>query len=408
MKLNKIALAVLATVATAASAGVTVSPLLLGYQYNDKAQEKQRLAFPINADKTQGGVALDNNLWVGAALGVELTPSSQIQVEYGVSNTDGKVSPNDAKAYDVEQQTISGNLIVGSSYNPNTKLKPYVLVGAGQQKTKVEDPKDKSKKIPEAKDTIGNIGLGARYLINDALALRGEVRGVHNFDNKFWQGLATAGLEVTLGGRLAPAPVVIPVVQPAPVVAKPAAPVPLEDTKEDVRVDVDADGVLDHLDACVGAPGSQMNLVVDARGCPQKVNVNKPLNIAPRVFFDRDKSEIKAQYRDEVAKVALAMREFPNATAVVEGHASKDSNRSSAKYNQRLSEARANAVKSMLVTQFGIAPSRLSAVGYGFSQPIEPNSNDTEAGRVLNRRVVVKTTGNKTTTVEQTKDMVIR
>lgn len=147
MKLNKIALAVLATVATAASAGVTVSPLLLGYQYNDKAQEKQRLAFPINADKTQGGVALDNNLWVGAALGVELTPSSQIQVEYGVSNTDGKVSPNDAKAYDVEQQTISGNLIVGSSYNPNTKLKPYVLVGAGQQKPKLKIQKIKAKKF---------------------------------------------------------------------------------------------------------------------------------------------------------------------------------------------------------------------------------------------------------------------
>ncbi|MCL1623502.1 OmpA family protein [Moraxella sp. Tifton1] len=445
MKLNKIAIAVLATAATAASAGVTVSPLLLGYHYNDEAHDKQREVLrtgkQLNPDhQVKDGVALDSDLWIGAGLGVELTPSTQLQVEYAVSNSDAKASDRSfnldaANRFDSEQQTISGNFLIGTEqftgYNANSKFKPYVLIGAGQQKTKIENqaayvadnanaPYGKiaqgqnvaaGTEVTTSKDTIGNIGLGARYLVNDALALRGEARAIHNFDNKWWEGLALAGVEVTLGGRLAPAAAVIPVIpepmpepkpEPKPVITEPVTPVIIED----VVVDVDGDGVPDHVDACVGAPGSQVNNVVDARGCPQQVNVTEQLNIAPRVFFDRDQSVIKAQYRNEVAKVAQAMRAFPNATAIVEGHASKDSNRSSARYNQRLSEARANAVKAMLATEFGIAPNRLSAVGYGFNQPIE--SNDTEAGRVLNRRVVVKTTGQKVTTVEQTKDMVIR
>ncbi|WFF38541.1 OmpA family protein [Moraxella nasibovis] len=435
MKLNKIAIAVLATAATAASAGVTVTPLI-GYNYvqEDAAAEKQRRLFETgrqlnderNADvgnPANGGVALKSDLYTGLALGVELTPSTQLQVEYGVTNASARASEDSYYAdarnrFSAEQENISANFLIGteqfSGYNAASKFKPYVLVGAGMQKTSIENDTayianngatqtgltgqvDAGSVVADAgKDTIANLGLGARYLINDALALRGEVRAEHNLDNSWTQGKALAGLEVTLGGRLAPAAAVVPVL------VEPVAPVILEDTV----VDVDGDGVPDHLDACVGAPGSQVNVVVDAQGCPQQVNVNEQLNIAPRVFFDRDKSVIKDQYRSEVAKVAQAMREFPNATAVVEGHASKDSNRSSARYNQRLSEARANAVKAMLTNEFGIAPNRLSAVGYGFNQPIE--SNDTEAGRVLNRRVVVKTTGNKTTTVEQTKDMIVQ
>lgn len=410
MKLSKIALAVLATAATAASAGVTVSPLLLGYQYNDEAHDKQRAVLLTddqlnNARQAEGadvnsplngGVALVNDLWTGAAIGVELTPSTQFQVEYGVTNADARASKASEEAgfrFDAEQQTVSGNFLVGTEqftgYNANSKFKPYVLIGGGQQKTKIEDKA--GNQVTSSKDTVGNIGLGARYLVNDALALRGEVRGVHNFDNEWWQGLAIAGLEVTLGGRLAPAAAPAPVATVAPVVV------------EDVVVDSDQDGVADHLDAC---PNTPRNVVVDARGCPQQVNLTESVSRELRVFFDRDKSDIKPQYREEVAKVAQLMREVPSATAVIEGHASKDSNRSSAKYNQRLSEARANAVKAMLANEFGVAPNRLSAVGYGFDRPIAPNTTD--EGRVQNRRVIAVISGQKTTTVNQTKDMVVR
>ena len=97
------------------------------------------------------------------------------------------------------------------------------------------------------------------------------------------------------------------------------------------------------------------------------------------------------------------MNEYPNATAAIEGHASKNSKRSSAKYNQRLSEARANAVKGVLVNQFGINPARISTVGYGFDRPIADNA--TKEGQAMNRRVYATISGNKTQTVTQTKDM---
>ena len=431
MKLNQIALAVLAAgAATAASAGVTVTPLI-GYNYvqEDAAAEKQRRLFETGRqlndardgvnNPENGGVALKSDLYTGLALGVELTPSTQLQVEYGVTNPSARASEDSYYAapenrFSAEQENISANFLIGteqfSGYNPATKFKPYVLVGGGMQKTSIENDTAYSAtngttqtglsgQVPAGsvvgdagKDTIANLGLGARYLINDALALRGEVRAEHNLDNSWTQGKALAGLEVTLGGRLAPAVPVPPQVEPVdPVVI------------DDVVVDSDRDGVPDHLDAC---PGTPVNTVVDARGCPVQVNLVEELRQELRVFFDRDKSVIRPQYRDEVAKVAAQMQEFPNATAVIEGHASRDSARSSARHNQRLSEARANAVKSMLSNEFGIAPNRLNAVGYGFDRPIAPN--DTEEGRAMNRRVEAVITGTRTTTVDQTKDMVVQ
>ena len=431
MKFNQIALAVLAAgAATAASAGVTVTPLI-GYNYvqEDAAAEKQRRLFETGRqlndardgvnNPENGGVALKSDLYTGLALGVELTPSTQLQVEYGVTNPSARASEDSYYAapenrFSAEQENISANFLIGteqfSGYNPATKFKPYVLVGGGMQKTSIENDTAYSAtngttqtglsgQVPAGsvvgdagKDTIANLGLGARYLINDALALRGEVRAEHNLDNSWTQGKALAGLEVTLGGRLAPVVPVAPQVEPeAPVVL------------DDVVVDSDRDGVPDHLDAC---PGTPVNTVVDARGCPVQVNLVEELRQELRVFFDRDKSVIRPQYRDEVAKVAAQMQEFPNATAVIEGHASRDSARSSARHNQRLSEARANAVKSMLSNEFGIAPNRLNAVGYGFDRPIAPN--DTEEGRAMNRRVEAVITGTRTTTVNQTKDMVVQ
>ena len=60
----------------------------------------------------------------------------------------------------------------------------------------------------------------------------------------------------------------------------------------------------------------------------------------------------------------------------------------------------------MLTNEFGIEPNRLSTVGYGYDQPIA--DNNTEEGRAMNRRVYAIITGDKTMTVEQTKDMVVQ
>ena len=389
MKLNKIALALFTITAAplAANAGVTISPLLLGYHYSEGASDEQA--------ETTGGLYKEDGLYTGAALGIELTPSTQFQVEYGVSNTDGgSKNPRLTDSYDAEQETISGNFLIGTEeftgYTDNA-LKPYILVGAGQSKLEFEDPAGNF--VTGSKDTIGNLGVGAMYRINNALSLRGEARAIHNFDNNWWEGMALAGLEVVLGGHLAPTvavpPMQEPVIDTTPVVVV------------ESDLDSDGDGVPDSIDAC---PGTPMNVVVDERGCPVPVDITDELKMELRVFFDNDKSTIKSQYQPEIAKVAEKMREYPNSTARIEGHASKTG--PSARYNQRLSEARAVAVKSMLTNEFGIAPNRISTVGYGYDQPIAPN--DTEEGRAMNRRVYAIITGDKTMTVEQTKDMVVQ
>jgi OOP family OmpA-OmpF porin len=395
MKLNKIALALFAVTAAplAANAGVTISPLLLGYHYSEGADSEQQETFLDSSDVTATNrFYKEDGLYTGAALGIELTPSTQFQVEYGVSNTDAIASTGTDG--DAEQEMISGNFLIGTEeftgYTDN-KLKPYVLVGAGQSKIEIEDAT--GTEVAESKDTIGNLGLGAMYRINDALSLRGEARAIHNFDENWWEGMALAGLEVVLGGHLAPAVAVPPMqepdVQTAPIVVV------------ESDLDSDGDGVPDSIDAC---PGTPMNVVVDERGCPVPVDITDELKMELRVFFDNDKSAIKDQYKPEIAKVAEKMREYPNSTARVEGHASKTG--PSARYNQRLSEARAVAVKSMLTNEFGIAPNRLSTVGYGYDQPIA--DNNTEEGRAMNRRVYAIITGDKTMTVEQTKDMVVQ
>lgn len=392
MKLNKIALALFAVTAAplAANAGVTISPLLLGYHYSEGADDDQ---LDVLGDGTGNSYYKEDGLYTGAALGIELTPSTQFQVEYGVSNTDG-IRQDGSDNFDAEQEMISGNFLIGTEEftgYTDSALKPYMLIGAGQSKIEIEN--QSGDEITSSKDTIGNLGLGAMYRINDALSLRGEARAIHNFDNNWWEGMALAGLEVVLGGHLAPTVAVPPMEEPmvdnTPVVVVEA------------DLDSDGDGVPDSMDAC---PGTPMNVVVDERGCPVPVDITDELKMELRVFFDNDKSAIKNQYKPEIAKVAEKMREYPNSTARVEGHASKTG--PSARYNQRLSEARAVAVKSMLTNEFGIAPNRLSTVGYGYDQPIA--SNDTEEGRAMNRRVYAIITGDKTMTVEQTKDMVVQ
>ena len=389
MKLNKIALALFAVTAAplAANAGVTISPVLLGYHYSEGAEDEQ---------SDQLGYYKENGLYTGAALGIELTPSTQFQVEYGVSNTDG-VNRGGNSNFDAEQEMISGNFLIGTEQftgYTDGAFKPYILVGAGRSKLEFKD--NNGNEVADSVDTIGNLGLGAMYRINDALSLRGEARAIHNFDENWWEGMALAGLEVVLGGHLAPTIAVPPVIEPTlvPVVTAPPVVVVTPD------MDSDGDGVFDSVDQC---PGTPMNLVVDARGCPVDVVVSDELKMELRVFFDNDKSNIKAQYQSEIAKVAEKMREYPNSGARVEGHASKTG--PSARYNQRLSEARAVAVKSMLTNEFGIAPNRVSTVGYGYDVPIA--SNDTEEGRAMNRRVYAIITGDKSMTVNQTKDMVI-
>ena len=77
------------------------------------------------------------------------------------------------------------------------------------------------------------------------------------------------------------------------------------------------------------------------------------------------------------------MSQYENTVVTVEGHTD---NSGSDALNQQLSQARANAVKEALVSNFGIAAERVTALGYGETRPIADNA--TLSGRAENRRVV--------------------
>ena len=107
------------------------------------------------------------------------------------------------------------------------------------------------------------------------------------------------------------------------------------------------------------------------------------VTIELEVLFETDKSIVRPEYYAKISELAAFMTKYPNTVVTIEGHTDS---RASDSYNQALSQRRVDAVKQVLITQFSVMPERLTAIGYGESQPRA--SNDNAAGRQLNRRVV--------------------
>ncbi len=130
--------------------------------------------------------------------------------------------------------------------------------------------------------------------------------------------------------------------------------------------DSDGDGVPDNRDKC---PNTPMGAKVNAVGCWE-------LN---GIYFDSGQSVIKDT--GVLAEASAILKANPTLTGEVQGHTDSTA---AAEYNQKISEARARAVRDYFIQQ-GIAPDRIRAIGYGETRPAA--SNDTLEGRALNRRV---------------------
>ena len=102
------------------------------------------------------------------------------------------------------------------------------------------------------------------------------------------------------------------------------------------------------------------------------------------VFFDFDKSELNAVSFLELDKVVELLQKNPTLKIEIAGHTD---NKGDKKYNQILSQKRAESVVNYLV-QKGIAATRLIAKGYGDTMPII--TNDTEENKAKNRRTELK------------------
>jgi outer membrane protein OmpA-like peptidoglycan-associated protein len=105
------------------------------------------------------------------------------------------------------------------------------------------------------------------------------------------------------------------------------------------------------------------------------------ITLSGAVLFATGKYELLPIARSQLADVAKALKDQGYKAIVVEGHTDS---RGSDENNMKLSQNRADAVRSYLITQ-GIESSKITAVGWGESRPIADNNS--AEGRANNRRV---------------------
>jgi len=246
---------------------------------------------------------------------------------------------------------------------PENRLTPYLEAGLGGL---TYDPERRS---AETK-ALGNIGVGLKYYINDIFSLRADVRQMMEIDgfsdmNRKDHWSYGFGVTMSFGGEeevmAAPEPPPAPAPEPAPAPAPVVGPCP----------DRDGDGVCDDVDKC---PNTPAGVKVDERGC---------WVISCVVLFDFDKATLKPEAKEELDKACDILKN-DDLKIEVQGYTCDIG---TGAYNQNLSERRANAVKDYLVEK-GIDEGRLTAVGYGESNPAV--SNDSKENRMKNRRVEFK------------------
>jgi flagellar motor protein MotB len=102
------------------------------------------------------------------------------------------------------------------------------------------------------------------------------------------------------------------------------------------------------------------------------------------ILFATGKAELQPESRPVLKEIASTMKKYPDLKILVEGHTD---NVGAAASNLSLSDARAAAVKTALVSDFGLDAARITTKGFGDTKPAAPNA--TPVGRAQNRRVEI-------------------
>lgn len=147
-----------------------------------------------------------------------------------------------------------------------------------------------------------------------------------------------------------------------------------------VLIDSDNDGIADDMDKCADTPATDK---VSEDGC--SVLTEQQVSMALNVNFANNSAQVANPNDAQFAEFAAFMKRFGKANAEVEGHSSAGG---AASYNQKLSQQRAEAVRTLLIEQYGVDASRLTAKGYGESRLLD--TSGTAAAAKRNRRIEVK------------------
>jgi outer membrane protein OmpA-like peptidoglycan-associated protein len=114
------------------------------------------------------------------------------------------------------------------------------------------------------------------------------------------------------------------------------------------------------------------------------------IELASDVLFDFDKYTLLPKAADTLRKVGQVAASYPSAPILIAGHTDS---KGTHPYNMKLSENRADSVKTWLVQNASVAGSRISTRGWGETKPVAPNKKpdgtDDPEGRQKNRRVEI-------------------
>ena len=158
-------------------------------------------------------------------------------------------------------------------------------------------------------------------------------------------------------------------------------PCPDKAGKPDGCPDSDGDGLTDNVDKCPNKAGVAAN-----NGCPEEkkeiVEVREKLATAARaVQFESAKAILKNQSYAVLDEVVTIMRQNQAYTLIISGHTDDVGDDEE---NFKLSQDRAKACYDYLIFR-GVKAERIRYAGFGEARPIA--SNETNEGRVQNRRV---------------------
>lgn len=318
----------------------TLTPYVGGYLFDSKQDLESAPIFGLRA-----GYNFTEN-W-----GAELFGS------YVLTESDTDSGPNVNVESDVYR--FGGNILY--NFQPTKKLVPFLAVGVGRYNITIPDL-DR----PKTNKTLAEYGGGLKYFVGPDFALRADIRHVLGFSPSIGNFEYTFGVTWEIGGVK---PVVLPPVTPEPTICETCAPPP-------PRVDSDGDGVEDALDKC---PNTPKGFRVDSTGCIIEQTV-----VLRAVNFVLDKYELTDPAKATLDEVAAIFVSQPALSLQIGGHTDSSG---SDQYNQKLSQRRADAVRTYLISK-GVDASHMVAKGYGESQPI--SSNESPEGRADNRRVEFK------------------
>ncbi|MBI9076000.1 MAG: outer membrane beta-barrel domain-containing protein [Desulfatibacillum sp.] len=278
---------------------------------------------------------LDNDWYFGLRGGYNFTEHWGIEGLLGYVPAESNAHSYDGQDVDVYRYGLEGLY----HFMPKSKFVPFVAVGIGGKR--VDGPSG----YDDDNRGMFDYGVGFKYFASKNVALRADVRHdlyyeSDDLDNNLEY---TAGLTILFGGAKKMAAAAAPpprIVETVPVHVPAPAPAP------------------------VPAPISEPT--------PKVVLVE-----FTDTHFEFNKSALTPQGKEVLAENIRTLKANPDMNILVAGYTSASG---SEEYNQKLSERRATTVRDALV-EGGIAPERLTRIGYGERMPAtyEPFPKDLES-----------------------------